>query len=632
MFLKKSHLFIFLLTGPTFASERFIASERCRLAMISASQIEGMSPHSRSIFMPKEFMLTEQEVELLELRFGLRGKDKHTLHQIGEIVGIARGSVPYFQKKALEKISNYLLLDDSPERDELDWFLKGQNDWPENLRSLEDLIKKLSAVQYDDLSENPQGMRERIKLYTPKEELTAVFALSIERLEFSTFVYTRLKQIEVNYIGDLVQKTEAELVEETSSEQKSLGEVSLMEIKDRLKKENLYLGMNIDWPLDPKEVDALVKKLTFRNPFSKEDLLLVLALPIEKLELSTLIHNSLRYKGLHYIGSLIGMGEAKLLRRVPNFGKKSLKEVRGRLLEMGLLLDMPIEWPSDPVEEEVLVKKLTAVSQLSKKELNYILTISIEKLGLSAYFYRVLKKAGFHYIGDIIQKTEAEFMEVMPRGFGQKSLNKVKTRLLEEGVYFGMKIEWPSDLVGVDALVSKALSIFAFPIEELKLSVQTYGRLKRVGIRYVGGLVQKTKAELIKMAPGGRRSLGDKGFKEIEERLSEMGHLRLGMIVDWPSDPFEEDTLVESLITRHPHIPKVDLTNVFTLPIEELNLTIRFSESRLKSAGFHDIGDMVKKTEAEFMAIMPEGFGKRSLNEIKVRLREKGVYFGMSID
>jgi DNA-directed RNA polymerase subunit alpha len=69
------------------------------------------------------------------------------------------------------------------------------------------------------------------------------------------------------------------------------------------------------------------------------------------------------------------------------------------------------------------------------------------------------------------------------------------------------------------------------PVEELELSVRSANCLQNANIRYIGQLVQKTEAEMLKTKNFGRKSL-----KEIKEILSSMG-LSLGMKIDGWKDP-----------------------------------------------------------------------------------------------
>jgi DNA-directed RNA polymerase subunit alpha len=66
-------------------------------------------------------------------------------------------------------------------------------------------------------------------------------------------------------------------------------------------------------------------------------------------------------------------------------------------------------------------------------------------------------------------------------------------------------------------------------VDDLELSVRSANCLKNANIRYIGELVSRTEAEMLKTKNFGRKSLN-----EIKEILSNMG-LSLGMKIDgWP--------------------------------------------------------------------------------------------------
>ena len=72
-------------------------------------------------------------------------------------------------------------------------------------------------------------------------------------------------------------------------------------------------------------------------------------------------------------------------------------------------------------------------------------------------------------------------------------------------------------------------------VDELELSVRSANCLKNDNIVYIGDLIQKTEAEMLRTPNFGRKSLN-----EIKEVLSGMG-LHLGMdIIDWPPDNIED--------------------------------------------------------------------------------------------
>lgn len=72
-------------------------------------------------------------------------------------------------------------------------------------------------------------------------------------------------------------------------------------------------------------------------------------------------------------------------------------------------------------------------------------------------------------------------------------------------------------------------------VEELELSVRSANCLKNDNIVYIGDLVQKTEAEMLRTPNFGRKSLN-----EIKEVLTKMG-IHLGMeVVGWPPENIED--------------------------------------------------------------------------------------------
>jgi DNA-directed RNA polymerase subunit alpha len=74
--------------------------------------------------------------------------------------------------------------------------------------------------------------------------------------------------------------------------------------------------------------------------------------------------------------------------------------------------------------------------------LNENLFRSVDELELSVRSANCLKHANIKYIGDLVQKTEAEILGT--KNFGRKSLNEIKEILTNMGLGLGMKIDnWP---------------------------------------------------------------------------------------------------------------------------------------------------------------------------------------------
>jgi DNA-directed RNA polymerase subunit alpha len=77
---------------------------------------------------------------------------------------------------------------------------------------------------------------------------------------------------------------------------------------------------------------------------------------VDELELSVRSANCLKNDNIIYIGDLVQKTEAEML-RTPNFGRKSLNEIKEVLVNMGLTLGMEIpNWPPENIEE--LAKRL----------------------------------------------------------------------------------------------------------------------------------------------------------------------------------------------------------------------------------------------------------------------------------
>jgi len=86
-------------------------------------------------------------------------------------------------------------------------------------------------------------------------------------------------------------------------------------------------------------------------PFNKN-----LLRKVDELELSVRSANCLKNDNIIYIGDLVQKSEADML-RTPNFGRKSLNEIKEVLSQMGLHLGMEIpNWPPENIED--LAKRL----------------------------------------------------------------------------------------------------------------------------------------------------------------------------------------------------------------------------------------------------------------------------------
>ena len=114
----------------------------------------------------------------------------------------------------------------------------------------------------------------------------------------------------------------------------------------RIFQDQLSLFINFE---EPKEIEK--KTQTTELEFNKN-----LLRKVDELELSVRSMNCLKNDNIIYIGDLVQKTEPEML-RTPNFGRKSLNEIKEVLNSMSLYLGMEIpNWPPDNIAE--LSKKL----------------------------------------------------------------------------------------------------------------------------------------------------------------------------------------------------------------------------------------------------------------------------------
>jgi DNA-directed RNA polymerase subunit alpha len=114
----------------------------------------------------------------------------------------------------------------------------------------------------------------------------------------------------------------------------------------RILQDQLQLFINFEEPSH-----AVEEERREELPFNKN-----LLRKVDELELSVRSANCLKNDNIIYIGDLVLKTEAEML-RTPNFGRKSLNEIKEVLSQMGLHLGMDISnWPPENIED--LAKKL----------------------------------------------------------------------------------------------------------------------------------------------------------------------------------------------------------------------------------------------------------------------------------
>ncbi len=109
----------------------------------------------------------------------------------------------------------------------------------------------------------------------------------------------------------------------------------------RILQDQLNVFVNFEEPRR-EEAATSIPELAFNPALLKK---------VDELELSVRSANCLKNDNIVYIGDLIQKTEAEML-RTPNFGRKSLNEIKEVLAQMGLHLGMEVTgWPPDNIEE-----------------------------------------------------------------------------------------------------------------------------------------------------------------------------------------------------------------------------------------------------------------------------------------
>jgi DNA-directed RNA polymerase subunit alpha len=212
----------------------------------------------------------------------------------------------------------------------------------------EDMGNYRRAMQCFDLAlqADPQNSRARLYRRDAAAALNMYYDEDQERREdkrnklmrtpindFELSVRSRncLAKMNIRTLGDLVKKTEAELLS-----YKNFGETSLQEIKEILRVKNLRLGMTADEMMSRdlgEHIEPEVATEELPDPNHPDPA----RRPITELDLSVRSRRIVDLLKIRTIGELSNKTEAELL-ACPNFGQTSLNEVKGKLDELGLSL------------------------------------------------------------------------------------------------------------------------------------------------------------------------------------------------------------------------------------------------------------------------------------------------------
>jgi len=169
--------------------------------------------------------LRPREEKIIRLRFGLDGRN-YTLKEVGQELGVSKERIRQIEDKALRKLKH-----------------------PEHRKFLEIYLRPFLEKKIKDLSRENKTLREEIGRYKEifeeikqimehgkKPELNQLSDLLVDIFEFSVRTHNVLRRNGIRTIGDLLSKTESELLR-----MKNMGRRSLNEIKEKLASRGLEL-------------------------------------------------------------------------------------------------------------------------------------------------------------------------------------------------------------------------------------------------------------------------------------------------------------------------------------------------------------------------------------------------------
>lgn len=345
-------------------------------------------------------LFNQKERDIIKLRFW----DKYTLEQISKAFGVSRERIRQIQKRILDKIRPIICDNKDDSRDEKEdsiYKLQLSSRVYNALR----LVNITTLSQLLELSENDllkirylgkkgvQEIKEKfLKVYNIdfnkvniglKTELLekakkqieigkdSNINVPIEVLKLDTRTYNALKRKNIHTIGDLLSKTEKDILQV-----RNIGELSRKRMEERIK-----VLLDVDF----NEMERFIKHDL------EDDVLYMFNVPVEFLNLSSRSYNALKRKEIETIGELFAkIGE---LHKVRYLGKICIEEILSKLEQL-----YQISINKENVEDEALIKSLVY------KE-------SVDSLGISSDIINLLKAKGIITIGQLISKTEKELIK-----------------------------------------------------------------------------------------------------------------------------------------------------------------------------------------------------------------------------
>ncbi len=265
---------------------------------------------------------------------------------------------------------------------------------------------------------------------------------TVDEVDLSVRALNCLKNINVKYLGELIQYSPAELMRVQNFGRKSLDEIIAL-----FAKENLSLGMSIPgWTPECVAVSSALKDQSNLNTAQCA----FLTKRLDEIDLSVRTWNCLNTLNIKYLGELVQYTPAKLM-QIHAFGKRSLQELKALFAEVNLPLGLQIpEWTLHfigplPIEGA----DLSAVGEPQKDSLTptqkAFLAQRLLQFHLSDRAVAIAQSSGIARVGDLAIRSADEAKTLVRSD--RVALRELSGLLASEQLHFGVTVTgWSAEL------------------------------------------------------------------------------------------------------------------------------------------------------------------------------------------
>jgi DNA-directed RNA polymerase alpha subunit len=335
------------------------------------------------------------------------GQSKYT-----EVSSFEDEKIIFLKQNKIEEVSKILKKQDiSKYKDDIKTFDKFMNYYG-NLENKQDIGFDSNKIIYDDCfsTKSIAPWKDKLKQLTNDEKNRFFLNKKIEELFFlSVRTLNALKNENIFYLKDLLIWQIQNL-----KQMRGMGQSSTDELNEQLKAFNKKNNTSLDFTIAKKiEITPITKNL-----FTK----------IKDIDFSVRTMNFLKNNHITFIGDLVTKTQSYLL-CAPNFGQKSLNEIKSVLDGMSLYLGMDIVWPPEDIDILSLksTNKYLKFDDLNNEnQINFF--IPIESIFDNTRIINACMNLEIKNLGDLHQKINT--FSNKPN-LGSRSIDEIKITLLK---------------------------------------------------------------------------------------------------------------------------------------------------------------------------------------------------------